>query len=75
MKLIDVSSNQLVSLPQSMKNLENLQSLDIAKNKVFYLISSVSKLPLAQITTEGLFDFVGLVMLHIFEVCSSVEHI
>ncbi|KAF8359920.1 hypothetical protein PRIPAC_94915, partial [Pristionchus pacificus] len=52
LKLIDVSSNQLVSLPQSMKNLENLQSLDIAKNKI---------------TTEGLFDFVGLVMLHIFE--------
>ncbi|GMS89338.1 hypothetical protein PENTCL1PPCAC_11513, partial [Pristionchus entomophagus] len=52
LKLIDVSSNELVSLPQSMKNLENLQSLDIAKNKV---------------TTDGLFDFDGLVMLHILE--------
>ncbi|GMT19236.1 hypothetical protein PFISCL1PPCAC_10533, partial [Pristionchus fissidentatus] len=52
LKLIDVSSNELTSLPQSMKNLENLQSLDIAKNKI---------------TTEGLFDFEGLVMLHILE--------
>ena len=34
LKLIDVSFNKLTSLPASMAGLENLQSLDLAKNEV-----------------------------------------